>query len=98
MALREKFGKLVLLEKLGEDALGETFRAARVKSSGLDRLVTLVRFSEAVSSDEGAARQLMDQARAVARLQVPGLTRVLGIGRVERAYLRNLVSRGTKPA
>ena len=33
MALREKFGKLVLLEKLGEDALGATFRAARVKSA-----------------------------------------------------------------
>jgi serine/threonine-protein kinase len=86
MALREKFGKLVLLEKLDEDALGTTFRAARVASSGRDRLVTLVRYSEAVSGHEEASRGLMDQARAAARLQVPGVTKILGIGRVEQSY------------
>jgi hypothetical protein len=49
MALKEKFGKLVLLEKLSEGPLGVTYRAARVKASGLHRIVTLLRYSEAIS-------------------------------------------------
>ena len=44
MALRQKFGKLVLLEKLDEGPLVATFRAARVSLSGLDRIVTLQRY------------------------------------------------------
>ncbi len=86
MALRQKFGKLVLLEKLDESPLVATFRAARVSPSGLDRIVTLRRYSQAISSHPDAAPRLMDQARAASRLQVPGLVRVLGIGRVEQAY------------
>jgi len=86
MALRERLGKLVLLEKLDEDGLGTTYRAARMKPSGLDRLVTLVRYSEAVSSHPDAAPRLMEQARTAARLQVPGLVKALGIGRVEQYY------------
>jgi TonB family protein len=85
MALREKFGKLVLLEETGAGALGLEYRAARLGPAGLDRLVTVLRFGREVSSNAEATRRLMDEARLAARLQGPGLVRVLGIGRVEQS-------------
>ncbi len=85
MALREKFGKLVLLEQTGAGALGLEYRAARLGPAGLDRLVTVLRFGPEVSSNAEATKRLMDEARLAARLQGPGLVRVLGIGRVEHS-------------
>ena len=85
MALREKFGKLVLLEETGAGALGLEYRAARLGPDGLDRLVTVLRFGPEVSSNAEATKRLMDEARLAARLQNPGLVRVLGIGRVEHS-------------
>jgi len=85
MALREKFGKLVLLEETGTGALGREYRAARLGPAGLDRLVTVLRFGPEVSSNAEATKRLMDEARLAARLQNPGLVRVLGIGRVEQS-------------
>ena len=53
--------------------------------TGLDRLVTVLRFGPEVSSNAEATKRLMDEARLAARLQNPGLVRVLGIGRVEQS-------------
>ena len=85
MALREKFGKLVLLDETEVGPLGREYRAARLGPAGLDRLVTVVRFGPEVSSNAEATKRLMDEARLAARLQNPGLVRVLGIGRVEQS-------------
>jgi serine/threonine-protein kinase len=86
MARKEKFGKLVLLEETGADHLAVTFRAARLGPSGLDRIVTLLRYTEAVSTHAVAPARLLDRARLAARLRIPGLLQVLGIGRVEQSY------------
>jgi TonB family protein len=86
MALREKFGRLVLLEETEAGALGREYRAARIGPAGLERLVTVLRFGPAVSSHAEAPRRLMEQARLAARLQNAGLVRVLGIGRVEQSF------------
>jgi TonB family protein len=86
MALREKFGKLVLLDETEASAFLREYRAARLGPAGLDRLVTVLRFGPAVSSHAEATKRLMDGARLAARLQNPGLVRVLGIGRVEQSF------------
>jgi TonB family protein len=86
MPLREKFGKLVLLEETEAGPLGREYRAARLGPAGLDRLVTVLRFGPEVSSHADATRRLVDEARLAARLQNPGLLRVLGIGRVEQSF------------
>jgi len=86
MALREKFGRLVLLEETEAGALGREYRAARLGPAGLERLVTVLRFGPEVSNHAEAARRLMEEARHAARLQSPGLVRVLGIGRVEQSF------------
>lgn len=86
MALREKFGRLVLLEETETGPLGHEYRAARLGPAGLDRLVSVLCFAPAVSSHAAATKRLMDEARLAARLQSPGLLRVLGIGRVEQTF------------
>jgi outer membrane biosynthesis protein TonB len=86
MALREKFGRLVLLDETEASALGREYRAARLGPAGLDRLVTVLRFAPEVSSNTEATRRLTEEARLAARLQSPGLVRVLGIGRVEQSF------------
>ncbi|HXY40802.1 MAG TPA: protein kinase, partial [Vicinamibacteria bacterium] len=86
MALREKFGRLVLLEETEVSALGRELRAARVGPTGLDRLLTVTCFSPAVSAHAAATKRLMEEARLAARLQNAGLVRVLGIGRVEQTF------------
>jgi TonB family protein len=86
MALREKFGRLVLLDETEAGALGREYRAARLGPAGLDRFVTVLRFGPEVSLNAEATRRLMEEARLAARLQSPGLVRVLSIGRVGQTF------------
>jgi TonB family protein len=86
VTLREKFGRLVLLEETESSALGREYRAARLGPGGLDRLVSVLRFAPAISQDAAATKRLMDEARLAARLSNPGLQRVLGIGRVDQTF------------
>jgi TonB family protein len=86
MALRQKFGRLVLLDETETGALGREYRAARLGPAGLDRLVTVLRFGPEVSAHEEATKRLMEEARVASRFQNPGLVRVLGIGRVEQSF------------
>ena len=87
MALREKFGRLVLLEETDSGPLGNEYRAARLGPSGLDRLVTVLRFSPAVSAHAEASKRLVDEARLAAQLHNPGIVRALGVGRVGHVLL-----------
>ena len=86
MALREKFGRLVLLEETEAGAVGREYRAARLGPAGLDRLVTVLRLSPRICEHAEATKRLIEEARLAARLQNPGLVRVLGIGRVEQSF------------
>lgn len=82
MALREKFGRLVLLEETDSGPLGSEYRAARLGPSGFDRLVSVLRFSPSVSAHAEASKRLVEEARLAAQAHGPGLVRVLGVGRV----------------
>ena len=86
MALREKFGRLVLLEETDSGLLGNEYRAARLGPSGFDRLVTVLRFSPAVSAHAEASKRLVEEARLAAQIHNPGIVRVLGVGRVGPSF------------
>src|SRR5512136_783836 len=86
MALREKFGRLVLLEETDAGPLGREYRAARLGPAGFDRLVTVLRLSAEISAHAEATKRLGEEARLAARFSNPGLVRVLGIGRVEKSF------------
>jgi serine/threonine-protein kinase len=82
MALREKFGKLVLLEQTDSGPLGTEYRAARLGPSGFDRLVSVIRLSPAVSAHAQASKRLVEEARLAFNIHKPGLVRVLSVGHV----------------
>ena len=86
MALREKFGRLVLLEQTDSDPLGDEYRAARLAAAGFDRLVSVLRFSPAVSAHAEASKRLVDEARTASQVHNPSLVRVLGVGRVNQSF------------
>src|SRR3990170_378077 len=86
MALREKFGKLVLLEETDSGPLGTEYRAARLGPSGFDRLVSVLRFSPAVSGHAEASKRLVEEARLAAQIHSPGIVRALGVGRVGASF------------
>ena len=86
MATREKFGKLVLLEESDATGLGPEYRAAKLGSAGLEKIVTILRLSPAISGNPEIARSLMDQAKVAAQLQSPHVLKIFGIGKVEQTY------------
>jgi TonB family protein len=86
MALREKFGRLVLLEQTDSDPLGDEYRAVRLGAAGFDRLVSVLRFSPAVSAHAEASKRLVDEARTASQVHNPSLVRVLGVGRVNQSF------------
>jgi TonB family protein len=86
MTQRERLGRLVLLEETEASAYGREYRAARLGPAGLDRVVSVLRFSPTVSAHSEVTRRLMEEARVVARLHNPGLVRVLGVGRTDQVF------------
>ena len=86
MTLREKFGRLVLLEETDSSPLGNEYRAARLGPSGFDRLVTVLRFSQRVSADAEGTKRLVEEARLAAQIHSPGLVKMLGVGRVGPSF------------
>lgn len=90
MPRKEKFGKLVLLEETEATGVGPEYRAAKLGTSGLEKIVTIVRLKPAISGNEELARALMDQAKVAAQLQNPNILKILGIGKVDQTYYISL--------
>src|SRR5262245_1240961 len=83
---KEKFGKFVLLEQLDNTSLGADYRAAKLGSAGLEKIVQLLRLSPGLSANADAAKTLMDQAKFAAQLQNANVLKIFGIGKVEGSY------------
>lgn len=86
MAKRDKFGKFVLLEDLEESGLGREYRAAKLGSTGIEKVVSVLRLTPALSKHAEAVKALMDQVKLAAQLQNPNVLKIYGIGKVESAY------------
>ncbi len=86
MAKREKFGKFVLLEDLEESGLGHEYRAAKLGSTGIEKVVSVLRLTSTLSKHAEAVKALMDQVKVAAQLQNPNVLKIYGIGKVESAY------------
>lgn len=86
MAKKERFGKFVLLEEIESSGVGAEYRAAKLGSGGLEKIVTVLRLGTSFSSNADAAKALMEQAKVAAQLQTPNIIKILGIGKVEGTY------------
>jgi TonB family protein len=82
MSTREEFGKYLLLKKLAEDPLGETFRAGRLGAHGMEQVV-LLRVYNGQGIDTGKLAGALEERKAVqTALKSPNIGSGVDVGRV----------------
>jgi TonB family protein len=86
MAKKEKFGKFVLLEEVENVGIGHEYRAAKLGTTGLEKIVSVLRLKPPLSSNAEAVKSLMDQVKFAAQLQNPNVLKIYGIGKVDTSY------------
>jgi TonB family protein len=86
MAKKEKFGKFVLLEEVENAGIGHEYRAAKLGTTGLEKIVSVLRLKPPLASNAEAVKSLMDQVKFAAQLQNPNVLKIYGIGKVDAAY------------
>src|SRR5262245_3225009 len=86
MAKKEKFGKFVLLEEVENVGIGHEYRAAKLGTTGLEKIVSVLRLKPPLASNAEAVKSLMDQVKFAAQLQNPNVLDIYGIGKVDAAY------------
>ena len=83
MNTREQFGKYLLLKKLTEDPLGETFRAGLVGSKGMERVV-LLRIFNGQGIDGGRLWQIVEERQGLQQaLKSPNIGDGVELGQLE---------------
>lgn len=79
---RDEFGGYLLLKKLGEDTLGETYRAGKVGSAGMQQVVLLKIWNGSSVDPEALWRLLSAQGPVQAALRSPNVASGIDLGRV----------------
>ncbi|MCB9377438.1 MAG: TonB family protein [Holophagales bacterium] len=82
MNTRDQFGNYLLLKKLSEDALGETFRAGRIGKQGLERVVLLRVFNGQGLDGEKLGQRMQARAGVHPALKSPNLGQGVDLGQV----------------
>ena len=83
MSTREQFGKYLLLKKLTEDPLGETFRAGLLGGKGMERVV-LLRIFNGQGLDGGRLWKAVEGRAGIQQaLKSPNIGEGVGLGEIE---------------
>lgn len=82
MNIPEEFGKYLLLKKLAEDALGETFRAARVGKDAIEQVVLLRVFNGRGVDGETLWQKVANRTGVQTALRSPNIGTGVDLGRV----------------
>ncbi len=82
MNIPEEFGKYLLLKKLSEDTLGETFRAGRVGAQGMEQVVLLRVLNGKGLDGEKLWSKVSGRAAIQASLKSPNIGNGVDLGRV----------------
>src|SRR5260370_25632418 len=82
MNIPEEFGNYLLLKKLREDALGETFRAGRVGREGIEQVVLLRVFNGQGMDGEKLWQRISGRAAVQQALRSPNIGSGVDLGRV----------------
>jgi TonB family protein len=85
MNIPEEFGNYLLLKKLREDALGETFRGGRVGGDGIDQVVLLRVFNGPGIDGEKLWQRVSGRAAVQQALRSPNVGSGVDLGKV-RSY------------
>jgi len=82
MNIPEEFGSYLLLKKLREDALGETFRAGRVGRDGIEQVVLLRVFNGQGMDGERLWQRISGRASVQQALRSPNIGSGVDLGKV----------------
>jgi len=82
MNIPEEFGKYLLLKKLTEDSLGETFRAGRVGAQGMEQVVLLRVFNGKGLDGEKLWSRISGRGAVQTSLKSPNIGNGVDLGRV----------------
>lgn len=82
MNTRDQFGNYLLLKKLSEDALGETFRAGKLGKQGVERVILLRVFNGQGLDGERLVQRIQARAPLQQALKSPNLGLGLDLGQV----------------
>src|SRR5260370_4386224 len=82
MNIPEEFGNYLLLKKLREDALGETFRAGRVGREGIEQVVLLRVFNGQGMDGEKLWQRISGRAAVQQALRSPNIGSGVDLGKV----------------
>ncbi len=82
MATLEEFGPYLLLKKLGEDSLGETFRAGRIGAEGVEQVVLLRVFNGRNVNGARLWERIAGRRAVQEALKNPNLGDGVGLGEV----------------
>jgi TonB family protein len=82
MNIPEEFGNYLLLKKLREDALGETFRAGRVGRDGIEQVVLLRVFNGQGMDGEKLWQRISGRAPVQQALRSPNIGSGVDLGKV----------------
>src|SRR5260370_12775152 len=82
MNIPEEFGNYLLLKKLREDALGETFRAGRVGREGIEQVVLLRVFNGQGMDGEKLWQRISGRAAVQEALRSPNIGSGVDLGKV----------------
>jgi eukaryotic-like serine/threonine-protein kinase len=82
MNTRDQFGNYLLLKKLAEDPLGETFRAGKIGRQNLERVVLLRVLNGAGFDAERIARALQARSSLAQALKSPTIGQATDVGQV----------------
>lgn len=82
MNIPEEFGKYLLLKKLTEDPLGETFRAGRVGKAGIEQVVLLRVFNGKGMDGEKLWQKVADRGVIQQALRSPTIGSGVDLGKV----------------
>ena len=96
MNTRDQFGNYLLLKKLTEDVLGETFRAGRLGKQGVERVALLRVFNGQGLDGEKLAQRIQQRAPLQAALKSPNLAQGIDLGERPRRRKRRAVSTGER--
>src|SRR4051794_30784200 len=82
MQIPEEFGNYLLLKKLAEDPLGETFRAGRLGQAGMEQVVLLRVFNGKGMDGERLWQRVSGRGAVQQALRSPNIGSGVDLGRV----------------
>ena len=78
-----KFGKYLLVERIGVGGMAEVFKAKIFGAEGFERLVAIKRILPHLVEDDDFVKMFIDEAKIAVRLQHPNIVTIHDLGKAE---------------